>query len=284
MSLENGAMMLQGDGVFIDDNSASLKDQEIEFTYDPMNDNCGYGAVLRYVSDNEYFYVGPSSQNNQHYTRWNIWNAQGQSLLGSEYNDSGFILANRVVPYKIKVRIVDKYVTVFVDNEEILNRELSNVTTNPGKVGFRTGSNNGMLIQKFTQENAAVPTVVENTEPVTIQSDAMTVRLDRAFPRVIDYTLKNGGETVKGQELALHQIELNNKLYTPDVTADISENKAVYHVSEATTGISFDVIFTVEGNVLSMNVKNIVDDQTKLYTLNFPRLSLISMSSKDADG
>lgn len=284
MSLENGAMKLQGDGVFIDDNSASLKDQEIEFTYDPMNDNCGYGAVLRYVSDNEYFYVGPSSQNNQHYTRWNIWNAQGQSLLGSEYNDSGFILANRVVPYKIKVRIVDKYVTVFVDNEEILNRELSNVTTNPGKVGFRTGSNNGMLIQKFTQENAAVPTVVENTEPVTIQSDAMTVRLDRAFPRVIDYTLKNGGETVKGQELALHQIELNNKLYTPDVTADISENKAVYHVSEATTGISFDVIFTVEGNVLSMNVKNIVDDQTKLYTLNFPRHSLISMSSKDADG
>ena len=51
-------MKLQGDGVFIDDNSASLKDQEIEFTYDPMNDNCGYGAVLRYVSDNEYFYVG----------------------------------------------------------------------------------------------------------------------------------------------------------------------------------------------------------------------------------
>ena len=55
-------------------------------------------------------------------------------------------------------------------------------------------------------------------------------------------------------------------------------------MSEATTGISFDVIFTVEGNVLSMNVKNIVDDQTKLYTLNFPRHSLISMSSKDADG
>lgn len=43
MSLENGAMKLQGDGVFIDDNSASLKDQEIEFTYDPMNDNCDMG-------------------------------------------------------------------------------------------------------------------------------------------------------------------------------------------------------------------------------------------------
>ena len=171
-----------------------------------------------------------------------------------------------------------------MDNEEIYNGEIGGLTTNAGKVGFRTTESTGMTIQGFTQETANAPEVVESTSEAEISSEQMTVTLDANFPRVVGYTLKEGGQTVKGQELALHQVELNNKLYTPKVTSDISGAKATYHVSEESTGISFDVIMEVKENVLSMHVKNIKDDKTKLYTLNFPEHSLISMSSKDAGG
>lgn len=278
-SMETGedAVTIQGDGLFIDQNSHSLKNQEVEFTYDPLNNNCNYGVVLRYSSPQEYLYVGPASQNSQHYTNWGIYGPNGQLV---NLQDSGFILEGRVVPYKVKVRVVDNVVTIFVDNEEIYNGVVDNMTMKAGKTGFRTTGSTGMTIQGLTQETAQAPTVVSDVSEDTIVSDDMTVTMDATFPRVIQYQLGTG-ETVKGQELALHQLEINNKLYTPEVTSEFSEDEVVYHVKEAETKISFDVVFKVEGNVLSMNVKNIKDDDTKLYTLNFPGHSLVSMSSED---
>lgn len=279
---DNG-LVLEGDALFIDENSQALKNQEVEFEFDPKNDNAGYGVVLRYTSGNDYFYVGPSSQNKQHFTYWNIWKGDGTALVNN-YQDSGFILANRVKPYKVKVRVVDNVVTVFVDNEEIMTQEIANLPSGAGKVGFRTKPNNGMTIRNMKQENASAPkNAAAVTEHVTLTTNEMTVRLDKNFPAVVDYTLNKVSDTVvKGQEVPVHQIELNNRLYTPSVTLSASDTtSATYHVAEETTGISFDVIFRAEGNVLSMNVENIDDTQTMLYTLNFPRHSLVSMASTD---
>lgn len=279
-TMETGedGVTVQGNGLFIDENSNVLKNQEVEFTYDPMNNNCNYGVVLRYTSPQDYLYVGPSSQNAQHYTNWGIYGPNGQLV---NLQDSGFILQGRVEPYKVKVRVIDNVVTIFLDNEEIYNGEVDGITMNAGKTGFRTTANTGMTIQGFVQETAKSPKIVSETKEETISSEKMSVKVDANFPRVISYTL-DSGETVKGQELAIHQLELNNKLYTPKVTAEISDSKATYHVEEEETGISFDVIFEVKDNVLSMNVKNIKDEKTKLYTLNFPGHSLVSMSSEEA--
>ena len=84
---------VQKDGVFIDQNSKELKNQEVEFTYDPLNNSCNYGVVLRYTSPTDYIYVGPSAQNNQHYTKWGIYNQNGRL---AEIEDSGFVLSGRI--------------------------------------------------------------------------------------------------------------------------------------------------------------------------------------------
>ena len=54
----NDGVTVQKDGVFIDQNSKELKNQEVEFTYDPLNNSCNYGVVLRYTSPTDYIYVG----------------------------------------------------------------------------------------------------------------------------------------------------------------------------------------------------------------------------------
>lgn len=277
LQVNKDSVTIQGDGVFVDKNSKILKNQEVEFTYDPINNNCNYGVILRYTSPSEYIYVGPSGQNAQHYTKWGIYGPNG---LIQEIEDSGFILEGREVPYNVKVRLVDNIITIYVDKEEIWNGTIDGITMKPGKTGFRTTNNAGMTIQGFTQETAVKYKKAANVTSKQIQSNEMSVKMDTAFPRVEEYTLTTG-EKVKGQKIALHQVEINNKLYTPKVTSEINGNKAMYHMNIDELKLSFDVIFTVEKNVLSMDVENIKESDTKLYTLNFPRHSLISMSSKD---
>lgn len=267
------SITIQGNGIFVDQKSKDLKNQEVEFTYDPVNNNCNYGVILRYSSPSDYLYVGPSGQNAQHYTNWGVYGPNGKI---QDIQDSGFILEGRTKPYKVKVRVVDHVVTIYVDNEEIWNGQL-NVTLKPGKTGFCTTANTGMTIQRFTQETAVKYETAAEVTTEEIHSDEMTVKMDSAFPRVEEYKLSTG-ELVKGQEIPLHQIEINNKIYTPEVKADISGNTANYHVAVDEIGVSFDVVFKVEGHILSMNVENVKERDTLLYTLNFPRHSLVSMS------
>ena len=278
MKAKDGALEIQGNGIFIDQNSYALKNQEVEFLFDPLSNNCNYGVVLRYVSPSEYIYVGPASQVSQHYTNWGIYAPSGQKV---SIQDSGFILQGRVEPYKVKVRIIDDVITIFVDNEEIYNGEVDGITLNAGKTGFRTNQGNGMSVKHFVQENAEAPAKAEgNIESVEIASELMTVEMDRNFPRVIGYELATG-EQVTGQEIPVHQLEINNKLYTPKVNSEVEDDAIVYHITEEETKISFDVVFSVEKNVLLMEIKNVKEPQDQLYTLNFPGHSLVSMSSED---
>ncbi len=281
MKLADQSLNLQGNGLFIDQNSKALKNQEVEFTYDPLSNQCNYGVVLRYVSPTEYIYVGPSGQVSQHYTNWGIYGPNGQKV---NLQDSGFILEGRTEPYKVKVRIIEDVITIFVDQEEIYNGRVSGLTGNAGKTGFRTTQNTGMSIQYLIQETAEAPEEVTGLiECAQISSDIMTVEVDREFPRVIGYTMKTG-EQVGGQEIPLHQLEINNRLYTPIVSSEVSENWIIYYVTEPETEISFEVVFEVQDNVLLMEIQNVEEPKEKLYTLNFPGHSLVSMSSKEKGG
>lgn len=276
---ENGGAVMSGNGIFIDQNSASLKNQEVEFTFDPLNNNCNYGVVLRYTDPDNYIYVGPASQNSQHYTNWGIYGPGGQL---ASIQDSGFVLEGREKPYKVKVRIVDSWITIFLDNEEIYNGEISGMTMAAGKTGFRSTASTNFSVYDLTQTNASAPETEEGTiTEAQIRSDEMSVALDKDFPRVIRYDLD--GTTVTGQEIPVHEVEINNTAYTPEVTSEIEGNEAVYHMTVEELGLSFDTVFTVEDNVLTMKIKNIKEGDTKLYTLNFPRHSLVSMSGKDAN-
>lgn len=276
---ENGGAVMSGDGLFIDNNAASLKNQEVEFTFDPLNNNCNYGVVLRYTDPDNYIYVGPASQSSQHYTNWGIYGPGGQLV---NIQDSGFVLEGRVEPYKVKVRVVDSRITIFLDNEEIYNGEVDGITMSAGKTGFRSTASTEFSVYELTQTNASAPQQIEGeiTE-AQIRSDEMNVTLDKDFPRVIKYELD--GTTVMGQEAAVHEVEINNTAYKPEVTSEIDGSEAVYHVTVGELGISFDTVFTVENNILTMKIKNIKEGDTKLYTLNFPGHSLVSMSSEDAN-
>lgn len=278
---ESSASM-SGNGIFIDQNSVSVKNTEVEFTFNPKNVSCDYGVILRYVSPQEYLYVGPASQNNQHYTNWGVYNQNGKV---ADISDAGFILDGRTTPYKIKVRAVENVITVFIDNEVIYSKAVNNITQNAGKIGFRTTRYTGMDVYEFTQRDAQkLQAAATAAETASISSEAMTVSMDGDFPRVISYTLKSGS-VVPGQETPLYYVEINNRIYdNARVTSKASSDGMIYHMEipeENSSDIryAFDVSYTVTGNVLEMKLLHIQDEKNPIYTINFPEQSMVSMAS-----
>lgn len=122
-------------------------------------------------------------------------------------------------------------------------------------------------------------TVQGLVEEQTIQSDAMTVVLDKAFPRVIRYELD--GKTMQGQQIAYHEVELNNTAIDMKAEPEFTANTAVYHMSGELDGkpVQFDARFVVTDNILELKLENISEE---IYTINFPYQSLVSVSSQDA--
>ena len=274
---EGSGAVIKGEGIFIDQDSAAARNQEVEFTYNPLTDGVGYGIILRYVSPDEYLYIGPSSHKNQWYTRWSVYNQNGQV---QEIDDCGFVMAGREDPYKIKARISDQVVTLFIDNEIVYSKEISSLTGKAGKIGFRTKADTQIKVYGMKQQNAVLLKASAGavTEK-TISSGSMDVVMDSAFPRVIRYELA-GGAGAGGQEKPLYYVEVNNTVYIPEVTADFSRDIALYTLNIPQLGISFDVQYQVVGNALEMKILNVRDSvENPVYTINFPNQSMVSLRS-----
>ena len=105
--------------------------------------------------------------------------------------------------------------------------------------------------------------------------------MDANFPRVIDYTLND--KKLYGQEKPIYYISINNKNYVPKVTSEFNGNEAVYHLYVEELGVTLDTRFTVENNVLTMNIENVDESVTRVDTINFPNHSLVSVRSNQTN-
>lgn len=112
----------------------------------------------------------------------------------------------------------------------------------------------------------------------TISSSSLSVQVDDAFPRVIQYTDIASGAVMYGQEDTLSQIKINGTLYTPTVTSTRASDKITYTLTVSSINVTITMEFKVVGNTLEMNVTNINDSgSTKVYKLEFPDYNLVSV-------
>lgn len=121
----------------------------------------------------------------------------------------------------------------------------------------------------------------------------MTVTVYKEFP-VKKYDMKGGeldGKTFYGSSSALNTIQINGnniQLSAEDVELTLEDSKATYvlHVKDDTgLDASIKVVLTVEGNVLSMEIPEVVYNQENgkqehpVQTIYFPDHSLVSVRS-----
>lgn len=264
--------------VMIDKDSPDLHNSEVEYTFDPKNDNGNFGIVVRYENENSWTMIGQEGAG-ANSTSWIAYTSNGQKTKLCD--DGNRIYAKRVKPYKVKVRVVEDVVTIFLDNAEIFTGKVAGMTNGSGKSGIRNWGGSGTAIPYMSVSSSDF---VENeTSPITtkhIASTKMKVDVDENFPRIIDYTVD--GKVMKGQEKPVYVVEVNNVYYKPAVTSEIAGDTAIYHVTIKNINVSFDVEFKVAGNTVTMRIRNIKDEKHAIYTINFPAQSLVSAPSNQA--
>lgn len=273
--------------IVIDENTEDLYNSEAEFVFDPKNDNQDgmYGIIFRYAKDGSWTFIGQDghSAKDPYLTSWVMCTSDGKKEL--LVTDGQRIYARREKPYTIKARLIDDTVTLYLDNAMIFSGEVKGMTQGTGKTGLRYVNESGANIKYLSVSQSDF--LKEETTDFRIQeitSEDMTVIMDSEFPRVIEYELKSNNNKLYGQEIPYYVIEINNTQYKPQVTSDFSNNQVIYHLTIKELGVSFDVTYTVEKNVLKMVLSNINDENFTVKTINFPNQSMVSMRSTEENG
>ncbi|HFI0036265.1 TPA: endo-alpha-N-acetylgalactosaminidase family protein [Streptococcus suis] len=164
------------------------------------------------------------------------------------------------------------------------------------KVNVVADNQDGVKPVETTAEDAIVLND-SNVSYETLASDVLTAKIDRAFPRIKEYTMQ--GEKVYGQVNPIRTLRINDYEVTPTVTFNkVSDSVAEYIldvVDEAKKlNVAIKVKVEVAGNELHFDVTEVnnrnqvtpgqtIDDVAKLVqSISFANNNLVSVASTQA--
>lgn len=110
-----------------------------------------------------------------------------------------------------------------------------------------------------------------------LRSDALEVRADTAFPRVVSYTDRGTGAVLYGQSDAVTQVVIDGTARTPRITSRRSADRIRYTLA-FDGGTEIDAEITVRGWRVDWRVTRIADTPAlRVGTLQIPELALLSV-------
>ncbi len=113
-----------------------------------------------------------------------------------------------------------------------------------------------------------------------IESDALAVTVDTAFPRVLGYEWKATGAHLGGQRAPVRHVIINGLLQTPKVSCEATACRAAYTLKCAEGKCEIDVVLEVAANVLRLQVSAIREQRWfPVKTFEIPGHGLVSVSS-----
>ncbi|MEU9117381.1 endo-alpha-N-acetylgalactosaminidase family protein [Streptomyces sp. NPDC048483] len=112
-----------------------------------------------------------------------------------------------------------------------------------------------------------------------LRSDALEVRVDTAFPRIVSYTDRATGHVLHGQETPVTQVLIDGTARTPRVTHRARADRAAYTLT-FDGGTTITVEIAVDGWRTTWRVTGITDTPAlRIGTLQIPGLALLSVRS-----
>ncbi|MGG5460867.1 endo-alpha-N-acetylgalactosaminidase family protein [Clostridium sp. B9] len=277
--VENGTITVPMNGVAtaVDMNSPDVKNFTYETDFSVSNDGGRIGLLFRYVSESEWGAVCYDAGS----WVWKTGDGKYGSFPGSFTPEPG-------KTYRIKLKVEDTNITMWVDGEKIGQVAVSNLPDVKGKIGLTGwyGNKNVTLDNVVVEElGGLMAPEVGPIEEQVIESDDMKVVLDNRFPTVIRYEWKGTEDVLKGAYVddleAQYLVEINGEKRIPKVTSEFTNNEGIYTLNFEDIGMTITLKMSVNGNKLRMEVTDIQEGEVKLQTLNFPNHSLASVTSLD---
>lgn len=147
-----------------------------------------------------------------------------------------------------------------------------------------------LLAQFFSIGNQSFfgETTVLAANQTTIQSTNLSVTVDDAFPRIIQYQWMGGGASngavFYGNEDTLSQVKINGTAYTPVVTNVITGDTITYTLTISSIGVTMTMYFKVTDNIVEFKVSDIAESgATKVMTFEIPNQNLIAIRDNQSN-
>ncbi|KRF43710.1 endo-alpha-N-acetylgalactosaminidase family protein [Paenibacillus sp. Soil787] len=130
-------------------------------------------------------------------------------------------------------------------------------------------------------------TTVLAASQATIQSTSMSVTVDDAFPRIVQYQWLRAGASQNavfyGNEDTMNQVKINGTTYTPTVTSVKTGDTITYTLNISSIGVTMTLYFKVTDNIVEFKVSDIAENgATKVMTFEIPNQNLISIRDDQA--
>ncbi|MBS4769802.1 discoidin domain-containing protein [Carnobacteriaceae bacterium zg-ZUI240] len=268
-----------------------------------------FGVLLRYKNPNNFIFVGYDKQG------W-FWEYK-VSGVGNWYRGTRVPAPAKNSKNELVVSLKsDGQLNATVNGNNVINTEVmpanvlsalqdsSKVALKVGKfnsevtkVAIKTDNQDDLTVQLDNNSSVSVGTSVADTDAQaqydTITSGTLDVKLDRAFPRIREYTLD--GEHLQGQVTATNTLRINGHSLTPQVAYEkVGQDKAIYTMTLKSEEHMVDAVIKVqvrvENNIVHYDVIDIdnhydvvagqqIDDVRKLIqTIDIPGY-FVSVSS-----
>ncbi|WP_052158249.1 endo-alpha-N-acetylgalactosaminidase family protein [Lacinutrix jangbogonensis] len=118
-----------------------------------------------------------------------------------------------------------------------------------------------------------------------LQSNALSVTVDKTFPRIINYQWKASGAVMSANKNQLSSMLINGDSYSPIVRAKTENNKILYTLSITELDLEIKLHISVLKNIVSLKFDTIIENGVfKVHTIEFPNHSLLSVKSTDKNG
>jgi endo-alpha-N-acetylgalactosaminidase len=115
-----------------------------------------------------------------------------------------------------------------------------------------------------------------------LSSSQLSVTVDKAFPRIINYQWKTSGALMSANENTLSTILINGEIFTPEVTSRTAIDKIFYTLTIAKLDLEVKLHIVVQKNIVSLKFDAIIENGVfKVHTIEFPNHSLLSVKSTD---
>jgi endo-alpha-N-acetylgalactosaminidase len=119
---------------------------------------------------------------------------------------------------------------------------------------------------------------------VAIDSTVLSVQVDSAFPRIVQYQWKADGSVFYGQEDSLSRMMINGQELVPKITFLKTKSQAHYVASFKELDIVLKMEISAQGNVVEFRVTDIQENGiTQVKTIEIPDHSLLSIRETQAN-
>lgn len=213
--------------------------------------------------------------------KWRMYTKEaGNAESDTEFNGTALFTENEKHHFRFEVQ--EQSVILYMDGK-LVGRGEYNLPNKAGFFGIRKNYESGdiRLDNLKITETYTIPEPDREEKPVSIESASMQVRMDEAFPRVLDYTLNS--KTLPGNTKKVYGIKINSELYYPLVSCEKKDaSTLVYTLQIPDIDVSMKIQYQVADNQLKMNILNIEEKgSVEAETISFVDDVLFSTDPED---